>query len=847
MTVWTVRSYTFTLLRSKLLLSMIAIFVVIMTTLFVIAPAFANSPSERTISFSARLKSAGGSIVPDGNYNISFNLYTDSQTGTPIWSETYHDTNGTAAGEDYRVNVVNGYLNVKLGSRNNFTNNINWGGPLWLTMNIGGTAQVAVAENIDWDGEMSPRIQLTAVPYAMSAGSLDGKAAGDFVQLGQGVQTDASDETSIYINKTGSGDLIQLQHNAEDILTVDSTGDITFGANSDHSITIAEADASSDGYALTISGGDGGTGSTNGGNLVLSGGSGGEGGADGLVILTTPTFATTVNDANCYPGGVAASDNCTIAQSTVDSSAAVMVGFDAADRQATLPDPTISTPGRVFYVMAANESLPFTLLANTSDELLLQPKVALTLLWNGSDWVTANGSTPSGNLQDAYDASVGSAEIVVDDNQGKITIREDAVDSIDGALLQVQNSDASNLLSVSSRQAEDTTELVSDGDITVGGSDWVARGSATVSRYALDGHTNGDSLEVVAGVTAGNGVANILAGNPQAEKRYKVSVATKLTAGSSFDDLVIGYTPDDFVTEIECSDYSSRTVGNDWAVVTCYLETDATTVTAPRLYFEQPTLAGEARTFLIDAVSLTQAAPAPASVRVGDDGDTTLFKLDNADAAPTEGGSKALLGSMYYDTSIGKVQCYEADGWGACGDAPDTFVTISPEYTNAVMNGNDVGVISSDFCSDSLNINDGSGEQPAICGENETYNFYSWTTSQTTDQTRSIYMTYQLPENFDGFVEGSTSIMARTDSADSTASYQIYRDNASGLTSCGSLITVATGSQTLWQRGTATGGNDPAACNFEAGESLLLRINLTAKDDANAYVSNVNFVFRNNL
>ncbi len=89
--------------------------------------------------------------------------------------------------------------------------------------------------------------------------------------------------------------------------------------------------------------------------------------------------------------------------------------------------------------------------------------------------------------------------------------------------------------------------------------------------------------------------------------------------------------------------------------------------------------------------------------------------------------------------------------------------------------------------------------------------------------------------------------MGRTNNADSAVTYQIYRDDgSSGLASCGSAIAVSTGSQTTWQKATASGGADPSACAFEAGDSILVRINLSAKDNANAYVSNLNFVFNNN-
>src|SRR5690606_5609948 len=140
-------------------------------------------------------------------------------------------------------------------------------------------------------------------------------------------------------------------------------------------------------------------------------------------------------------------------------------------------------------------------------------------------------------------------------------------------------------------------------------------------------------------------------------------------------------------------------------------------------------------------------------------GPTTLFTLDRGASAPIASDNDALLGSMYYDTTLGKLQCYEADGWGSCASSPGNVITISPEYTTAVMHGTGVGTMISDICSDTLNINDGSSSQPTVCGTNETYNFYKWTSPQASAQTYSIYVTYQLPGSFKEFVSGQTAIM----------------------------------------------------------------------------------------
>jgi hypothetical protein len=242
----------------------------------------------------------------------------------------------------------------------------------------------------------------------------------------------------------------------------------------------------------------------------------------------------------------------------------------------------------------------------------------------------------------------------------------------------------------------------------------------------------------------------------------------------------------------------------------------------------------------------TNTAP---NVQIGsgeNGGPTTLLTLDKAASAPIAINNDALLGSMYYDTTLGKLQCYEADGWGACGSSPDTIVTIAPEFTNAVLHGTGVGTMVSDLCSDTLNINDGSSGQPSICGTNETYNFYRWTSPQPSAQVYSMYVTYQLPASFKTFQSGTTSIKGRTDSANSTVEYQVYRnDAASGLIACGPVVSVSTGAVGAWQPGAASGTADPSTCGFSPGNSIVFRINVTSSTNANAYVGNLNFIFSN--
>lgn len=231
-------------------------------------------------------------------------------------------------------------------------------------------------------------------------------------------------------------------------------------------------------------------------------------------------------------------------------------------------------------------------------------------------------------------------------------------------------------------------------------------------------------------------------------------------------------------------------------------------------------------------------------IKIGDSttsSSPTLLTLDKGTAAPGATGD-AVLGSMYYDTTLGKVQCYEADGWGSCSSSPDNFINLSPEYTNAVTSENASGEFTSGFCSDGLNLNDANNGQP-ICNTNETYNYYEWHSPDQTE-TKDIFVTYQLPSNFTGFVDDSLSLTGRTLDTMASVEYTVYKSTSTGLVACGSTVSVADGSSNNWNKAVATGSADPASCNFAASDSLVVRISLTAVGmDSYAYASNLSFAF----
>lgn len=399
-----------------------------------------------------------------------------------------------------------------------------------------------------------------------------------------------------------------------------------------------------------------------------------------------------------------------------------------------------------------------------------------------------------------------------------------------------------------------------DGNVNSAvGSNWVTAGLGTVNvtRNTSAGQESSDSAQAQITAGAANaGMRNKLSRAPLPNTMYRVSAWVKLDSGS-FTDFKMRYsangsTDTNAANYVDCVDYNTRTISTTtWTEVTCYVKTGATAASNPYIHFVEE--ASAARTFMVDSFEMTLATNTAANVQIGGGtkgGQTTLFTLDQGGSAPIAENNDALLGSMYYDTTLGKIQCYEADGWGACGSSPDNIITISPEYTNAVMNGKGVGTMNSDFCSDALNVNDGSPGQPSVCGTNQTYNFYKWTSPQTTSQTYSIYVTYQLPATFKSFASGQTSIKARTDNGSNggaaSVQYTVMKNNGSGLTTCGNPVSVSSGTQTAWQPGTAIGTADPSTCGFAANDSIVFKIDVSASRNATAYVSNLGFTFSNN-
>ncbi len=132
------------------LLFSILIFTVVFSSI-----GLADVPGK--ISYQGKLMDDKGNPVPDDQYEVQFYIY-DSPTGDiPSW------------GEKQKVDVVDGLFNVILGSETEIDIWAAAYGSMYLGVSVNG------------EGEMSPRTQMVAVPYAFISSVADSVSGDPFV------------------------------------------------------------------------------------------------------------------------------------------------------------------------------------------------------------------------------------------------------------------------------------------------------------------------------------------------------------------------------------------------------------------------------------------------------------------------------------------------------------------------------------------------------------------------------------------------------------------------------------------------------------------------------------------
>ena len=133
----------------------------------------------------------------------------------------------------------------------------------------------------------------------------------------------------------------------------------------------------------------------------------------------------------------------------------------------------------------------------------------------------------------------------------------------------------------------------------------------------------------------------------------------------------------------------------------------------------------------------------------------------------------------------------------------------------------------------------------SLCASGQALNYYQWTSPQATQQTYSIYITYQLPNTFDGFSSDDTvQLTGRVSSTTNAAvTYEMFRSQGGTITKCGTGETTVATTANTWQT-VGINGNEATSCGFNASSAnafVLFKLNLKAQSNATAYVSTLTF------
>jgi hypothetical protein len=145
---------------------LIASLILVLTASCVVVPGRrAAAAINPLISFQGKLTNPDGTNVTDNTYTLVFSIYTVSSGGTAVWTESKS------------VTVSGGLFQTNLGDTTTLPGSVNFNSsPLYLGIKVG------------TDAEMTPRVQLTAAPYAFDADKLDGIDSTGLVQLSPGAQ-----------------------------------------------------------------------------------------------------------------------------------------------------------------------------------------------------------------------------------------------------------------------------------------------------------------------------------------------------------------------------------------------------------------------------------------------------------------------------------------------------------------------------------------------------------------------------------------------------------------------------------------------------------------------------------
>ncbi len=596
----------------------------------------ASAAINPQINFQGKLTNPDGTNVTNGTYSIGFRIFTVPSGGSNVWSETQPS-----------VTVTDGVFRVALGSITPLPGSVDFNSSsLYLGITVGA------------DPEMTPRVQFTSAPYAFNSDALDGIDASGFAQLGLSVaQVEASTNALIFLNKTSSGNLLQLQQAGVDRFLVNNSGILTTASVDSGSIvngSVANADLANSGLTVVA------------GNGLTTGGAVSLGGSVTLDIGAGNGITVNANDITLDALGAADGLSSTTSSGSGLEVLASGVGLlqGCADTQILKWDEATDvwacggdsvTPGP--------DSLNFTEFA---DSLTLD--VTTTIALGTNNFVTNLDNTGDVLFQDN-----GATFLTVGDT-GSFALTLDATDN---PTASITNNGSGNV----------TTNLVGTGDFEVqdGGVTFLSISDTGAFTYSLDATDN--PAYSITNSGSSNVTTNLAGTGDFSVQDNGVGVLGISDAGAVTIDLDATDNPAFTLTNAGSSNVTTNLSGtgdyiiqdNGTAVLTVLdngtfqFRNSADSATG---FIIQDSAGAEL--FVIDTTNDRAYIGDPTADAVG-----AVLVLDTKNNA---GDPTGVAGAMYYNSSTNTFRCFENGAWRDCLGRKRVFLTADDANNNGTAN-----------------------------------------------------------------------------------------------------------------------------------------------------------------
>jgi hypothetical protein len=582
--------------------------------------------------------------VTDGSYTFRFCLYTTASPATPCSAGANNDA---VWRESKSLTVTNGVFQTELGDTTTmidvsaYTN-------LYLGINF----------NSDAAGEMTPRIHLDSVPYALNSDKLGGLTSSGFIQnttspqstsnfniSGTGVagtalqapivQTGSGDlalqaATGIAVlNKTGVDNILKVFENSGNgtnyasitadhtSATFQSNSGITKVGNGTGAITLSAGS----GAAVNITGHTTSVWQTDAGSLTIQGGS-------TLSLLSTTSSAASLDSGStgAVSIGTGANDKAVSIGSTQTGTTVSITGGTTANTAVSISTNgaggiTIDsgTSGNVKIGAGANAKAVTVGNTTAGSTLILQggntANTAISLTTNTSGGITIDSGT-TGNINIGNNANAKAVAIGNSTNGTTVTQTAGATTntlSNSGNTVQtvtnsatgfaVKNSGSISLFNIDTL-TNNTNNLVTNPSFETA-TMWTAKngsGASATSQASSPVYDSTKSMQVTTSSTATNAGASFTA-TLTLNATYVLSLYVKANT-TNFSTFQMGYTNTGGDNNCFSSDQTVTLSG--WTRMACSFTVTTTTGTA--IYVKQTDATG--RTYFVDGVLLETDANA---------------------------------------------------------------------------------------------------------------------------------------------------------------------------------------------------------------------------------------------